>query len=560
MAGRGGVAYFTMEVALDDSLPTYSGGLGVLAGDYLRSTADLGLPLVAVTLLYHGGYFLQRVDSEGVQTEEAVDWAPEDVLERLDARVSVEIDGRSVQVGAWRLLLSPSAEEAVPTGKQSAEAQSGVPVYFLDTDLPENDPAARQITDQLYSGDAAHRLRQEAVLGLGGVEMLRQLGHDPATFHMNEGHSALLVLRLLEEADPATVRSRCVFTTHTPVPAGHDRFPRQIVASVLGPERTSQLEGLGSLETNELNMTELGIVGSEYVNAVSIRHGEVTREMFPGVEVSAITNGVHAVSWVAPSVAAMLDRHIEGWRADNAILRYASAIPLEEVEAAHREEKRRLLDQVVDRTGRRLDSGAFTIGLARRAASYKQTGLIFSDIDRLISIAESNGPIQVLFSGKAHPRDLDGKALIESVVQAGARLEGRVEVVFLEEYDLRLASLLVAGTDVWLNTPIKPNEASGTSGMKAALNGVPSLSTLDGWWIEGWLEGVTGWAIGSMAEGDDAEDLYEVLEQSVLPTFYKDEARFAEIRRNAIALNGSFFNTERMAREYARSAYRLRLP
>ena len=539
------VAYFTMEVALDDSLPTYSGGLGVLAGDYLRSAADLGLPLVAVTLLYRGGYFRQHVGTDGKQQELPVDWSPEEILERVQGAVEVEIDGRTVHVGAWRLDLAGVTGHVVP-------------VYFLDTDLPANDPDARAITDQLYSGDGAHRLRQEAVLGLGGVEMLRQLGWSPTTFHMNEGHSALLVLRLLDDETPEVVRSRCVFTTHTPVPAGHDRFSMEIVASVLGDERTAQLEGLGALETKELNMTELGIVGSEFVNGVSLRHREVTKEMFPGVAVGSVTNGVHAATWAGPSISELFDRYLDGWRADNAVLRYASAISLDEIADAHRSEKRRLLDQVTDRTGRQLDLNALTIGIARRATPYKQTALLFSDLDRLISIAESVGPIQVLFSGRAHPRDFEGKELIERVVAVGEELSGAIEVVFLEQYDLRLASLLVAGADVWLNTPIKPNEASGTSGMKAALNGVPSLSTLDGWWIEGWVEGVTGWAIGGLERGDDADDLYRALEHSVLPTYYKDETRLTEIRRHAIALNGSFFNTERMAREYARAAYRIR--
>ncbi len=546
MSAGAEVAYFTMEVALEDALPTYSGGLGVLAGDYLRSAADLGLPLAAVTLLYRGGYFLQVVDDDGVQHEQPVDWAPEDVLERLDPQVTVEIDGRAVHVGAWRFDLR-------------GVSGSVVPVYFLDTDLPENDAGARRLTDQLYSGDASHRLRQEAVLGLGGVEMLRRLGHSPTVFHMNEGHSALLVLRLLDDEPPDAVRSKCAFTTHTPVPAGHDRFSRSVVAKVLGRQRTSQLESLGCLETRQLNMTELGISGSEFVNGVSIRHGEVTREMFPGVAVSAITNGVHAATWAGPSVAELFDRYLGGWRSDNARVRYAGSIPLEEIALAHRHEKRRLCDQVVDRSGTHLDPSALTIGLARRATPYKQTTLLFSDLDRLTSIARSAGPIQVLFAGKAHPRDVEGKALIARVVEVSKEVSGALEVVFLEQYDLRLAALLVAGTDVWLNTPVKPNEASGTSGMKAALNGVPSLSTLDGWWIEGCVEGVTGWAIGGLEEGDDAHDLYDALEQSVIPTFYDDETRFTEIRRYAMSLNGSFFNTERMAREYPRAAYRFTL-
>ncbi len=538
------IAYFTMEIALEDAIPTFSGGLGVLAGDYLRSAADGALPLVAVTLLYRGGYFRQEVDEAGEQTETPVEWEPGELLEALEETVTVEVDGRPVTLGAWRYDLQGITGAVVP-------------VYFLDADREENDSKARQLTDRLYSGDKAHRLRQEVLLGLGGVELLRRLGHAPGKYHMNEGHSALLVLRLLEEEEAAAVRERCVFTTHTPVPAGHDRFELPLVRQVLGEERTGQLRALGCLETGELNMTELGIAGSGYVNAVSRRHGEVTAEMFPGVEVTSVTNGVHVGTWAGPSFALLYDRHLSGWRERNELLRYASCIPIVEIEQAHREEKQRLLDQVVDRSGRHLDASALTIGVARRATPYKRTTLILSDTERLVSMAKETGPIQIIFAGKAHPDDRGGKELLEEIVGESARLAGELQVVFLEDYDLRLASLLVAGCDIWLNTPEKPNEASGTSGMKAAVNGVPSLSVLDGWWIEGCLDGLTGWAIGSLDEGDDAESLYDRLERRVLPSFYGSPNGLGELRRAAISINGSFFNTERMAREYARFAYGL---
>jgi starch phosphorylase len=544
MTDDGTVAYFSMEIALEGGIPTYSGGLGVLAGDYLRSCADLGLPVVGLSLLYHGGYFRQHVDASGQQSEEPVDWWPGDRLERAAETVSVPVGGRDVCVGVWRLDLVGASGQAVP-------------VYLLDTDLEENDAEARAICDQLYSGDDRHRLEQEAVLGLGGVAMLERLGRHPATYHLNEGHSALLVLRLLDEEPLEQVRARCAFTTHTPVPAGHDRFSADVVEDVLGPERGAQLTELGLLGTGELNMTELGIAGASFVNAVSRRHAEVTRKMFPGVSIRSVTNGVHATTWVAPSMASLFDEHCGGWRRENALLRYAGAIPTDEIGTAHAKEKRRLFDHIALRTGTSLDPSMLTIGIARRSTPYKQTTLLFSDIDRLEQMAAGCGGIQVLFAGKAHPRDLQGKRLIERVVEAGDQLEGSVSVLFLEDYDLHLAALLVAGSDIWLNTPIKPNEASGTSGMKAALNGVPSLSVLDGWWIEGCIEGITGWAVGGLGEGDDAADLYAALESSVLPVYYKDEARFNEIRRFAIALNGSFFTTERVAREYAQAAYRL---
>ncbi len=560
-AHKAAVAYFSMEIALRDELPTYSGGLGVLAGDFLRSAADLGLPLVAVTLCYRHGYFRQRLDAEGGQHEERVDWHPGDLLERLGETVSVHIERHEVAVGAWRLDLEGIGGAVVP-------------IYLLDTDLPENTPADRAITDQLYGGDAHHRLRQEAVLGLGGVALLDALGHDAVTtFHMNEGHAALLTLALEERARaggaaPAAardaVRARCVFTTHTPVPAGHDRFSGRVVHKVLGAERASALGAAGQLGGDELNMSALAIAGSRYVNAVSRRHGEVSREMFPGVEIAAITNGVHVATWAAPSTARLFDRHLPGWRHDSEVLRYASGLPLDELAAAHATAKAALLAEVARRRRVALDPGAFTIGLARRATRYKQIGMLFSDLERLRALG-APGRVQVLCAGKAHPRDEEGKDLLRALVAASAALGDDVPVVVLENYDLHLAGLLCAGSDVWLNTPQAPNEASGTSGMKAAVNGVPSLSVLDGWWIEGWIEGVTGWAIGGLEHppadlAAGAAALYDALEKAVLPLYFSDPDGYGALRRNAIALNASFFSTDRMAREYALAAYGLRAP
>jgi len=581
--GEARVAYFTMEVGLDDALPTYSGGLGVLAGDYLRSAADLHMPLVAVTLLYRDGYFRQIVDAHGRQSEEPVQWRPEDVLERLDVTVEVEISGRSVRAVAWH------REVVGVTG-------GTVAVYFLDTDLEANAEEDRSLTDKLYGGDERHRLSQEALLGIGGVDLLEALGcSELTTFHMNEGHSSLLTLRLMERlgsgpgvgsgagagtgvaaaaagldvaaaagvdaaAAQKSVRDRCVFTTHTPVPAGHDRFPAALVREVLGERRAGLLEELGLLEGGELNMTELGVAASRYVNAVSRRHQRVAREMLAGVDVASITNGVHSSRWASPEIARLLDEYAEGWRRDSSLLRYAIELPLETLAAAHDAAKRRLLSAVKARSGVRLERGALTIGLARRITPYKQTTLLFSDLDRVRAIAEA-APLQVVCAGKAHPRDEPGKALIEQLVRAAESLAGAVTVAFVENYDLEVAALLCAGCDLWLNNPAKPNEASGTSGMKAAVNGVPSLSVLDGWWIEGWVEGVTGWAIGGLDDDEaTAGELYDKLEHAVLPTYYEDRDAYLAIGRNAVALNGSFFSTDRMAREYALLAYGLETP
>lgn len=549
------VAYFSMEMALDPAIPSYAGGLGVLAGDHLRAAADLGVPVVGMTLLYQQGYFRQQLDSGGNQLEQPVTWSPSDHLERLDQCITITVCDRPVTVRAWRFLVK---------GVTGAQAQ----VILLDTDVEENDPRDRAIADRLYGGDLHQRLRQEAVLGIGGVAMLTKLGlGGVSTYHMNEGHSSLLVLALLElakagdgelgEEEEGAVRQRCVFTTHTPVAAGHDRFDVDLVRHVLGDDR---MKILGALAESELNMTELGMTYSRFVNAVSLRHAEVSRRMFPRAHIGAITNGVHAATWVAPSMAALFDRHLPEWRRDNQSLRYAWAIPLRALEEAHAEAKRSMVQLVAERTGVRLDPRALTLGVARRATRYKRLALLLSNLPRLQQAAETVGPLQIVYAGKAHPQDRAGKAVIARIHQAAKDLGGLVSIVYVADYSLEVAAVLCAGVDVWVNTPAKPYEASGTSGMKAALNGVPSLSVLDGWWLEGHIEGVTGWSIGDRSERSDdaaeADDLYAKFETVIGPLYYEQSDGFSMVRRGAISLNGSFFTTERMVRQYATLAYR----
>jgi glycogen phosphorylase len=552
------VAYFSMEAGLDPAIPTYSGGLGVLAGDTLRAAADLGLPMVAVTLLYRQGYFRQHLDSHGQQTESEADWVPEHFLTPLRERVTMQIEDRDVQVGAWRY-------EVRGCGG------ANVPVILLDTSVPGNDPRDQDLTGRLYGGDERYRLCQEAVLGIGGVAMLRALGYDDIeTYHMNEGHSALLALALLEErlgdnlgsaseADVLWVRDRCVFTTHTPVPAGHDRFWTGLVAEVLGEDRAGALASWPVTHDSTLNMTYLSIYFSRYVNGVSSKHAEVSRAMYPGQHVEAITNGVHAVTWVSPPFAELYDARIPDWRFDNNYLRNAVRLAPEDIVSAHRRAKATLLREVEEATRVRLDPAAFTIGFARRVATYKRAGLLFSEPERLRAIVRKRGPVQVIYAGKAHPHDQGGKALIRSVFEAKAHLKDDLTVVYLEDYDVEMGKLLCSGVDLWLNNPQKPLEASGTSGMKAALNGVPSLSVLDGWWIEGHFEGVTGWAIGDEdGEGDghrEASSLYHKLEDVILPLFYYHPLDYARVMRAAIAINGSYFNAQRMMLQYLQNAY-----
>jgi starch phosphorylase len=554
------VAYFSMEIALEQGIPTYSGGLGVLAGDTIRSGADLELPMVAVTLAHRKGYLTQHLDSEGNQTESPTTWFPEQRLELTEPVVTVEVEGRQVRVRAWRYNVVGVTGHVVP-------------VYLLDTAWPENSEYDRALTDCLYGGDNHYRLCQEVVLGMGGAAMLRALGIDgDLCCHINEGHAALLTLCLLErqlagrtawdltDADIDAVRRQAIFTTHTPVPAGHDKFPLDTARQVLGADRVALLEQARAIENGELNMTVLALRFTRYVNAVARRHMEVSRDMFPAYPIAAITNGVHAVSWTAAPFRELFDRHMPEWRRDNSYLRYAGTIALDDIRDAHAEAKGALLEEVERRTGVRLDPKVMTIGFARRSTPYKRADLIFSDLDRLRRITKRVGAVQIVFGGKAHPRDTWGKELIQKVFAAARALDGDVRVVYLENYELDLGALMTSGVDVWLNNPLKPLEASGTSGMKAALNGVPSLSVLDGWWIEGHVEGVTGWAIGyddplPVDPSRDIDSLYLQLERVILPLYYGLPYRFAEVQRNAIALNGSFFNTQRMVQQYARNAY-----
>lgn len=553
------VAYFSMEIALEPDIPTYAGGLGVLAGDFLKSAADLGVPMAAVTLVHRNGYFRQRLDDKGNQSEEPATWSPEQRLEPAGPTISVHIEARNVHVRAWRYTVQGSGDSAVP-------------VYLLDTKLPENSPWDQTLTDSLYGGDAHYRVCQEAVLGIGGVEMLRALGQAQIdTFHMNEGHSAFLTLALLEERlggpklaaatpeDIDAVRRRCVFTTHTPVPAGHDQFPRELMRRVLGEDRAAILDVTQCCPAGALNMTYLALRFSHYVNGVAMHHGEVSHSMFPNYPVRAITNGVHAATWTAPPLREIYDRHIPEWRRDNLYLRYAAGIPLEEIREAHRRAKRTLLEELRKKTGGEFDERVMTLGFARRAAVYKRADLLFSNPERLKWIAQHAGKLQVIYGGKAHPQDQEGKEVIRRVFEHATALRDSIRVVYVEDYDMRWAQLITSGVDIWLNTPHRPYEASGTSGMKAALNGVPSLSVLDGWWYEGHVEGATGWSIGpeELAEdqADEEASLYDKLERTVIPMFYGRPSAFAEVMRSSIALNGSFFNTQRMVSQYVANAY-----
>jgi glycogen phosphorylase len=552
------IAYFTMEIALRAEIHTYSGGLGVLAGDTARTCADLQLPLVFVTLVSRAGYVRQEIDADGNQISLPNSWRPEDWAYRLDAMIAVAIDGREVWIRPWLYLLT------CPAGHQ-------VPVILLDSDVEQNGAEDREITARLYGGDESYRLKQEIVLGIGGAHMLQVLGFKIRHYHLNEGHAALLTLLLLrqfrvppQEAAPGEpryqaphVRERCLFTTHTPVEAAFDRFPYPLVERVLGDY--IEMDEVRRFAGGEhLNMTQLALNLSGYVNGVSQRHAETTRRIFSGYHVRAITNGVHPATWTHPSFARLYEASQPHWTIEPEVLEWADQIPDDAVWSAHQDAKRDLLALVNEKTGLQMRLDVPVIGFARRMTAYKRPELLFSDMDRLASVARER-PFQVVFAGLAHPRDEMGQRLIGRLHQHIRQMANAIPMAFLANYDMAIAGRMVSGSDIWLNTPVPPLEASGTSGMKAALNGVLNLSVLDGWWVEGHVEGVTGWAIGSNAAPDDgpsqAGDLYDKLAQAVLPLYYDDRPRWIWMMKQSISKIGSYFNTPRMMRHYATEAY-----
>jgi starch phosphorylase len=553
------IAYFSMEIALRNEIPTYAGGLGILAGDTMRSAADLALPIVAVSLVSRAGYFCQQIDAQGRQLEQPAQWDPQRWARQLSAKIAVRLDNRIVWITAWLYVLA---------------SESGVrqPVLLLDTDLPENAAEDRQITHYLYGGGDSYRLKQEIVLGVGGVRMLHALGFEVRQYHLNEGHSAWLCVELLrrhrhprEELQPGEsqynlprVRALCCFTTHTPVEAGHDRFDYELVARVSSD--IIDVATLRQLAGNEhLNMTRLALNLCEFVNGVAKRHAELSARMFPGYHVHAITNGVHAHTWTAPSFARLYDLHAPGWCHEPELLRRADCcISDAEIWSAHTQAKQRLLAAVFELTQVTLDPDIMTLGFARRMTAYKRPDLLFSSLERLREIARRQ-PLQIVLAGKAHPHDLPGKHLIQQLSDHVAALRGAIAVAYLPDYDMGLAQLLTSGVDVWLNTPLPPLEASGTSGMKAAFNGVPCLSVLDGWWAEGCIEGITGWAVGNDDPASaDASALYQKLDQVVLPLYYLDAGErnaWIKVMKGAISKNAAYFNSHRMMRRYGTEAY-----
>ncbi|MBN2101502.1 MAG: alpha-glucan family phosphorylase [Candidatus Aenigmarchaeota archaeon] len=557
------VAYFSMEVGLSADMPTYAGGLGVLAGDMIKTFADLKVPSVAVTLLNEKGYFRQKIDEKGNQSEEDEVWDREKYMKLLPNKVVVTLENRPVVVRAWQHdVVSPSG--------------GIVPVYFLDTNVPANTIDDRKLTSHLYGGDQRYRIMQEAIIGIGGLKMLKDIGYeDIENYHMNEGHAAFLIMELLNRTkneeekdfnkkyDFEKVKDKCIFTTHTPLKAGQDEFDIGLVKSVLG-EDFFPFEKMDAFsDSGKFSMTHLALNHSHYINGVAKRHKDVSRKLFPGYQIHSVTNGVHSVTWVSEAFKRLYDENIPNWSHDPFSLRYVFGIEDDEIWNTHMEAKKLLIDFVNENTKTKMDYDTITFGFARRMTGYKRPDLIFHNIEHLNKIADEIGKIQLIFAGKAHPNDEAGKMMIKHIFNQREILSKNIKIVFLENYNIDISKLLVAGVDVWLNTPMRPFEASGTSGMKASHNGVINFSVLDGWWLEGYIENVTGWSIGPRSSDPEHEcdshfdvaDLYSKLEKEVLPMYYYDRQKWIEMMKHTIAINASFFNTHRMVQQYVLDAY-----
>lgn len=600
------IAYFSMEFGLHEILPLYAGGLGVLSGDHLKEASDLGLPLVAIGLMYTQGYFSQRITEDGWQEVREfnlnVDDAPIAPLvngEGDAVKVQVTLPGREIVARLWEIRVGR------------------VPLYLLDTQLEENEPADRVLTARLYSSDPDRRLTQEILLGVGGVRALKQLGYEPSAWHMNEGHSAFLALEnarelvsdghSFEEA-MERIRATNVFTTHTPVPAGNDEFPTWLIDKYFAqvwPDLGLTRDQFLDMARNEqswgqtFSMPVLALRFSRFANAVSELHGQVSRRMWQGlwperrvedVPIGHVTNGVHTPTWLARRLRILFNRYLgPDWLDhldDPEVWEGVATIPDAELWAVRRHLKRKLVAYIRERareqwlrgnvhpvqtiaSGVLLDPYALTLGFARRFAAYKRAGLILRDMDRLIRILDQpNRPVQIIFAGKAHPDNEPGKLLIQQVYQAVKRSDNGGRLVFLEDYDMNVARYLTQGVDVWLNTPRRPNEASGTSGQKAALNGVLNFSVLDGWWREGY-NGRNGWAIGddrdyedpNLQDEHDAESLYETLENEIIPLYYRKRASdrlpgdWINRMKESIRTLAPQFSSRRMLKEYTHQLY-----
>ena len=538
------VGYFTAEIGLWSELHTYSGGLGVLAGDHVKSAADAGTPLVGVTLLYHQGYARQHIDANGVQTESFPEFDPNEHVSKTKIVLKLHLDGQPLSAYVW---------------KADIVGQSGhiVPVYFIDTRHPANSSEHQELSSRLYGGDDEVRIRQEYVLGVGGVHLFDYLDSELHGLHLNEGHCTFAMLELLNRGwSREELAQRSLFTTHTPVPAGHDRFEwplvREVVGELLPVDAKELVIAAGDSENGRrCSMSHLAVALSTSVNAVSKLNADVAMTMFDEQIIQPITNGVHHITWTSPVMASLFDGYLPGWRVQPETISEAETLPTDALLEARNQARQHLREFVLSKTGVELSSERLTIGFARRFATYKRANLVFRDLERLRNIGA--GKIQFVFSGKAHPRDKGGKQLIRDIYDSAEQIAEEIPVAFIENYDMETGLLMTSGVDIWLNNPIRPMEASGTSGMKAAMNGVPNCSILDGWWPEACIHGVNGWAIGNAEnvrdDERDANNIYQVLEQDVLPLWEGSKDAWAEMMKASIAASAEFTG-HRMIQDY----------
>ena len=538
------VGYFTAEIGLWSELHTYSGGLGVLAGDHIKSAADAGTPLVGVTLLYHQGYARQHIDANGVQTESFPEFDPNEHVSKTKIVLKLHLDGQPLSAYVW---------------KAAIVGQSGhiVPVYFIDTRHPANSSEHQELSSRLYGGDDEVRIRQEDVRGVGGVQVFDYLDSELHGLHLNEGHCTFAMLELLNRGwSREELAQRSLFTTHTPVPAGHDRFEwplvREVVGELLPVDAKELVIAAGDSENGRrCSMSHLAVALSTSVNAVSKLNADVAMTMFDEQIIQPITNGVHHITWTSPVMASLFDGYLPGWRVQPETISEAETLPTDALLEARNQARQHLREFVLSKTGVELSSERLTIGFARRFATYKRANLVFRDLERLRNIGA--GKIQFVFSGKAHPRDKGGKQLIRDIYDSAEQIAEEIPVAFIENYDMETGLLMTSGVDIWLNNPIRPMEASGTSGMKAAMNGVPNCSILDGWWPEACIHGVNGWAIGNAEnvrdDERDANNIYQVLEQDVLPLWEGSKDAWAEMMKASIAASAEFTG-HRMIQDY----------
>lgn len=535
------IAYFSMEIALENDLKTYAGGLGVLAGDILRSASKNNFPMIGVTLFNRNGYFKQSISEKGKQIEGA-DKSNLKKLELLPIKFYLPIGVDKVLVKVWRYFL-----------KQDEGIE--IPIYLLDTNNPENREKHRRLTENLYPGDLRKKLKQSILLGRGGVKLLKKIGLDSISkIHLNEGHGALAAIELLlnDKHKSLTdkiraVRKKIIFTTHTPIPAGHDVYFGEFLLKYQ-PDFPIKMSELVINDT--INFSKLALFFSSYSNAVSLKHRLVSKKMFPEYKIDAVTNGVNHLLWTSSSFSRVYDKYLLDWRHNYRNLKKAKNIPLEEIKEAHLLAKEKLFRYIKEKKNIDFSLDTFTIVFARRFAPYKRPTLLLDDLERLKKINKTIGRLQIIYAGKAHPDDEVGRTLVSEVNKRLKKISHDIKVVFLENYDLSLAKLLVSGADIWLNNPALPNEASATSGMKAACNGVLHVSSFDGWWPEGYIKNKTGWVI------KDADSLYEKLEKEIIPLYYNHSNTWLKMMRSVISLNASYFNTDRVLEDYIKKAYR----